>query len=140
MNYNESHYTVFAKHDKKVRDIYRNENGYPNILKCSGIPWYLAVREQLSDREYIEGLDYWIESWSEKAKKYKPIFESLKIGESIETANKDVWKITKIETSSFDNQKITLIDDKKKKYVMLLSDFLECMDRGAFILKERSKE
>ena len=137
MNYNESHFTVFAKHDKKVRDIYRHENGYPNILKCSGIPWYLAVREQLSDREYIEALDSWIKEWSEKAKKYKPIFDSLKIGKSIETANKDVWIITKIETSSFDNQKITLIDAKKKKYVMLLSDFLECMDRGVFVLIER---
>lgn len=133
MNYNESHFTVFAKHDKKVRDFYRNENAYPNILKCSGTPWYLAVREQLSDREYIEALDSWIKEWAEKAKKYKPIFDSLKIGRSIVTACKSVWKITKIETSSFDNQKITLIDAKKKKYVMLLSDFLECMDRGAFV-------
>ena len=92
MNYNEGHYTTFAKHDKKVRDIYRNENGYPNILKCSGTPWYLAVREQLSEREYIEALDSWIKEWSEKAKKYKPIFDSWKSGGSIEAANKDGWK------------------------------------------------
>ena len=132
INYRPENYTTFEKHDSKVRDVYKLKNGYPNILKCSGIPWYLAVKDQLSDSEYSEYLESWIKTWSDIATKHKQLFKTIKTEMPVETGAKNIWEIKHIDVSSFDNQLILIVDDKGKKNTLLLSDFFMLIESGTF--------